>query len=223
MNNKDFWVQLYDDKKDVLNGILQNIEHIVYQSGSLLEGNSFYYHNTLQKYPELFAKQINLYWAGIMAETRICEIGFNAGHSAMLMLLGRNPTPIDFTIFDIGHHYYTKPCLEYIKNTFPHVQFEFIEGDSTVEMPLWIEKHPELIEQYEIIHVDGGHTEHCIRNDMENASKLVKPNGIIIIDDTDDAVINSYVNMYLQNGNYEEVKNIHSTFGYPHRMIRKLT
>jgi predicted O-methyltransferase YrrM len=157
-----------------------------------------------------------------MAETRICEIGFNAGHSAMLMLLGRNPNPIDFTIFDIGHHSYSKPCLEYIKNYFPHVHFELIEGDSTVEMPIWIEKHPELVEQYDIVHVDGGHNEHCIRNDMLNAVKLVKINGIIIIDDTNDSIINHYVDHYLQQDNFEEINSIHKTYGYPHRMIRRI-
>ena len=221
MNNPSFWVNLYENKKEEVDAILQDLEHIIHQSGCPLEGNSFYRHHTIQRYPELFAKQVNLYWAGINAETRICEIGFNAGHSAMLMLLGRNPTPFDFTVFDIGHHPYMKPCYDYIKTRFPFVQFELITGDSTIEMPKWIETHPELIEQYDVVHVDGGHNEHCIRNDMENASKLVKGNGMIIIDDTDDRIINSYVDTYLQNGKFEEDKNIHTTFGYPHRIIRK--
>lgn len=40
----------------------------------------------------------------MQANTKICEIGFNAGHSAMLFLMGRDKTSADFTIFDIGHH-----------------------------------------------------------------------------------------------------------------------
>jgi len=58
----------------------------------------------------------------------------------MLMLLGRNNSPLNFTVFDIGHHPYTKPSFEYIKSKFSHVNFEYVEGDSTTIMPEWINK-----------------------------------------------------------------------------------
>jgi tRNA(Leu) C34 or U34 (ribose-2'-O)-methylase TrmL len=94
--------------------ILDNIKNIIVESNSLLEGNSFYIHGSLNLYSELYTKQLNLFWCGMQASTKICEIGFNAGHSCMLMLLGREKTSLDFTIFDIGHHNYTKPCLDYM-------------------------------------------------------------------------------------------------------------
>ena len=61
-----------------------------------------------------------------------------------------------------------------------------------------------------------------IKNDMINATKLVKNGGLIIIDDTNDQVINSYVNKYLESTDniYTEI-GILKTYGYVHRIIRK--
>ena len=130
-------------------------------------------------------------------------------------------TPLNFTIFDIGRHSYTKLSFDYIKSKFSHVNFEYVEGDSTTTMPEWINNHKELMYKYDLVHVDGGHSEHCISNDMKNADLLVKKNGIIIIDDTDNPHINKYVDLYISNGNYTEL-NLCSTEGYKHRIIKKI-
>jgi len=81
-----------------------------------LEGNIFYPHMTLNLLSTLKPKQINLFISGKQATNKICEIGFNAGHSAMVMLLGREIKQLEFTIFDIGRHSYTKPCYDYIQS-----------------------------------------------------------------------------------------------------------
>jgi hypothetical protein len=202
------------------NMILSDIKQIVIDSKSSLEGNSFYVNASLNLYPELYTKQLNLFWCGKQALTKICEIGFNAGHSSMLMLLGRDKTPLDFTIFDIGHHAYTNPCLDYIKSKFQHINFEYIEGDSTLTMPTWIETNKTKVGLYDVVHVDGGHTKHCIFNDMKNADLLVKIGGIVIVDDTNMGHINELVNVYLSYGKYREM-NVIKTIGYPHRIIQK--
>lgn len=200
--------------------MLEDIKKIVIQSNSALEGNSFYFHNSLNIYSDLYNKQLNLFWCGKQASTKICEIGFNAGHSSMLMLLGRDKTPLDFTIFDIGHHGYTKPCIKYIESQFPHVKFEYIEGDSTITIPEWIKENDLQLEKFDVVHVDGGHSEYCISNDMKNADMLVKKGGILIIDDTNVEHINNYVNLYISNGKYVELDVIKTT-GYPHRILQK--
>ena len=192
-------------------------EHI---SGEIFEGNCFYHHASLNEFPELYTKQMNLFWCGKQA-TRICEIGFNAGHSSMLMLLGRNTDPLQFTVFDIGHHLYTAPCYEYINQAFPHVEFEYVEGDSTIKMPEWINARPHMKYTYDLVHVDGGHSEYCASNDMKNADLLLKPNGIMIVDDTDAPQINNQVDIYVASGRYVELC-VLKTFGYPHRILRKI-
>ena len=217
----DFITAEYESKNDEKQIYLDDLKNIIIKSNDSLEGNCFYHHTTLNIFPELYSKQLNLFWCGKQAIENICEIGFNAGHSTMLMLLGRSNTPLNFTIFDIGDHLYTKPSVEYIKSKFSYVNFEYVEGDSTIIMPEWINMHKELMNKYDLVHVDGGHSEHCISNDMKNTDLLVKKNGIVIIDDTNCHIINKYVDLYLSTGNYIEL-NLLSTFGYPHRIIKKI-
>ena len=217
----DFVKLEYKNKNDKKENCLNDLKNIIINSNASLEGNCFYKHNTLNVLPDLYSKQLNLFWCGKQAISHICEIGFNAGHSSLLMLLGRDNTPINFTIFDIDIHPYTQPCFEYIKSNFSFANFEFIKGDSTIAMPEWINNHNELIGKYDVIHVDGGHTEHCISNDMINADKLIKIDGIIIIDDTQSNVINKYVNLYISSGKYTELKLL-QTHGYKHRVIQKI-
>lgn len=224
----DFISSEYESTNDKRQVFLDDLKNIVINSNSYLEGNCFYHHQSFHIYPELYTKQLNLFWCGKQANINLCEIGFNAGHSAMLMLLGRDITPLkyenylNFTVFDIGHHPYTVPCYEYIKDKFSsHVRFEYIEGDSTITMPDWINKHNELVGKYDVVHVDGGHTEHCISNDMINADILVKVGGIVIVDDTNDATINKYVDLYISGGGYIELKLL-ETHGYKHRVIKKV-
>lgn len=217
----DFVKSEYESKKGEMEIYLNNLKNIIIESNVPFEGNCFYHHNTLNIFPELYSKQLNLFWCGKQAVENICEIGFNAGHSTMLMLLGRPNDPINFTVFDIGHHSYTKPTFEYIKSAFSHVNFEYVEGDSTITMPEWINKNQELMYKYDVVHVDGGHNEHCILNDMKNADLLVKKNGIVIIDDTHMETMNRYVDLYISTGNYSEIKLL-PTCGYQHRVIRKI-
>jgi len=217
----DFIKSDYESKNNEKQIYLDDLKNIILKSNACLEGNCFYHHTTLNEFPELYSKQLNLFWCGKQAVENICEIGFNAGHSTMLMLLGRNNTPLNFTIFDIGHHPYTKPSFDYIKSKFSNVNFEYVEGDSTIIMPEWMNNHKDLLSKYDVVHVDGGHSNHCISNDMKNTDLLVKKNGIVIIDDTNSDIINKYVNLYISNGNYIEL-NLLPTYGYPHRIIRKI-
>jgi len=198
---------------------LKDIEKIIIGTGSSLEGNSFYLHNSLHRYADLYNKQLNLFWCGKQARAKICEIGFNAGHSAMLLLLGRDTTPLDFTIFDIGQHSYVRPCLDFMKSTFPHVKFTYVEGDSTQTMPGWIRANH--VGLFDVVHVDGGHSEHCISHDMKNANLLVKNGGILIVDDTNVDYISSYVDTYIASGKYKEL-DVLKTTGYQHRILQKL-
>ena len=200
--------------------ILGELETIIRLSGTPLEGNSFYRHTTLNLYPELYTKQLNLFWCGQQATTKICEIGFNAGHSTMLMLLGRPKTPLNFTIFDIGMHAYTRPCLTYMNSQFPHAEFEYVEGDSTVTMPKWIDAHMGQVGTYDVVHVDGGHTEPCMLSDTRNADTLLRSGGIMIIDDTYFDYINRRVDALIGSGRYTEL-GVLKTAGYTHRILRK--
>ena len=219
--NKDFVASSFLEKIPIFENHITNIETIIKSSGELLEGNSVYYHQTLNRFSELLPKQMNLFWAGQFATQRICEIGFNAGHSAILMLLGRPQTPLIFTVFDIGDHKYMQPSFSYTARQFSHILMEYIQGDSTQTMPNWISSHPAAVGAYDVVHVDGGHSYHCITHDMRNASTLVRIGGIVIIDDVYIGYINDTVNQYIQSGNFREVECL-PTVGYTHRIIQRV-
>jgi len=210
--------QEYAEKYPEMLIYLEDLKHTLLEHipETAFEGNSFYHHQSITEYPELYNKQLNLFWCGKQAPARICEIGFNAGHSAMLLLLSSHATT--FTVFDIGHHLYTQPCFNYIESVFPQVAFEYIVGDSTQTMPLYMEGRQQA---YDLVHVDGGHSEFCATSDMKHADLLLKRGGTMIIDDTDAPQINALVDAYLASGKYEVV-HVLKTFGYPHRIIRKL-
>jgi predicted O-methyltransferase YrrM len=215
-------IHAYAQKQAAIENHLTNIEVIIVGSGESLEGNSFYIHNSLMRFDQLKTKQLNLFRQGANAASRICEIGFNAGHSALLMLVGRPATPVEFTVFDIGQHAYTRPAIKYIGSQFPHVRINYIEGDSTMSIPAWIAKRPEIVHSYDLVHVDGGHSEHCIRNDLQNAIRLTRLGGVIVVDDTNISYVNEYVDFYITSGVCVEL-DVFPTTGYPHRILRKVS
>ena len=221
MIDKDHVKTLYESKHNDMQLHLNELAKLISSSGKQLEGNAFYKHNTMELYDVLVPKQMNLLWAGSEVKTRMCEIGFNAGHSALLFLLSNQTTPIEFTVFDIGQHAYTTPCLRYMQTAFPNVTFEYIEGNSIVKLPEWTAKNSQFMESYDLVHVDGGHSELCAKNDLKNATKLVAPGGLLVIDDTNYHYINHFVDMYIRLGDFEEVS-IFPTCGYPHRILRKV-
>ena len=96
VNKKD-----YENQRGEKQIILDDLKKLIIDSKAQLEGNNFYKHGTLTLENWKIRKQLNIFWCGKQALTKICEIGFNAGHSTMLMLLGRDKTSLDFLIFDV--------------------------------------------------------------------------------------------------------------------------
>lgn len=153
----------------------------------------------------------------------ICEIGFNAGHSATFIANTLDNKSYNFYIFDIRHHIYTKPCFELFKSIFKNENnnIHFIEGNSIITIPKYINDN-NLIGTFDFIHIDGGHTKECIDSDLKYADILIKNDGIIIIDDTNYNCINDAVDYYINNKNYVEIFLLDlKDFIYPHRIIQK--
>jgi predicted O-methyltransferase YrrM len=112
---------------------------------------------------------------------KIIEIGVNACHSLLLMLL-INPDA-EYLLFDLNNHTYTEPIIEYIKKEFPNTKINIIYGDSTETINKYILDNPNQLNSYELIHLDGGHTENIFSVDYDNSKKLIIENGVIIFDD----------------------------------------
>lgn len=217
------FIQKYSEKTVEVEKTLQDLLDII-QSVSKpeeLEGNSFYYHKTVDRFNALFPKQVNLTWCGSTATQKICEIGFNAGHSAYLFLLLNSSPSLTFTIFDIGTHSYTVPCMTYLFSKFKNVRCLFAKGDSTTTIPAFLEQYSHEKGTYDVVHVDGGHSLECALSDINSAIMLLKVGGYMIIDDTNVDYIESMVNTLINSGDYKEIS-ILPTQGYKHRIIQKL-
>jgi predicted O-methyltransferase YrrM len=141
-----------------------------------LEGNIWSRNHTIEPESTLLNKQKNIVWlAKELKEGTVLEVGLNAGFSALLFLLS-NPT-IKLIGYDLGEHEYAKRCVETLQSDFPG-RLEVVFGDSRKTLPLLPSK------SFECIHIDGGHSEEVAKSDVKEASRLLKSNGFLLVDDT---------------------------------------
>lgn len=204
---------------------VRELERIVRNSVTTpeeFEGNSFYKHGTFELQRALVPKQMNFFWCGLQSPEKICEIGFNAGHSLLLMLLGcaqaGKALPSTVTIFDICEHPYTEPCYEYIRGIFPSVTFEFIKGDSGVTMAEFC-RNKQHHASYDIVHVDGGHSLPQAHADIFHSLLILKKEGILIVDDIDNENVKLCLNKLYKLRHFN-MFHIVDTPMYPHVVLK---
>ena len=161
------------------------LNDIVRKSGAQLEGNIFYKQATdfstehrQNPIGRFRNKRINLFLASL-GKSHFVEIGFNAGHSTLL-ILASNPT-IRVSAIDICINPYTQACAKWMTAAFPG-RFDFYQGDSQEAFP----QNAEKFLDGDLFHVDGGHSYEVARSDIENVAKLENPDNVsrhLIIDD----------------------------------------
>lgn len=211
----------YSRLEPVFNKHVDVIKQLIVDSKETPEGSTVYQHKTFNAVPHLMTKRLNLFWAGANASEKIAEIGFNAGHSCLAMLLGRNEKNTKMAIFDICEHSYVLPSFRYVQSQYGSVNWEMHSGDSTFTLPEYIKNNPDELQTYDLIHVDGGHSLHCITNDMMHALQLLRVGGLMIVDDTNIAHINSVVENYVTQGVLRDVKLVFKTKILKHRLLEK--
>jgi predicted O-methyltransferase YrrM len=182
---------------------------IIKYHGELLEGNIFMLHNTTNYTDVYLNKSKNI--SNLLLNKnirRVIEIGFNSGFSTLLMLLS-NPN-VNITCFDLGEHKYALPCYNKLKETFGE-RINIIIGDSTKTLQ-------NIVDDYDLIHIDGGNSIEVAESDILNAYRLSKQGTIIIMDDYDfpnlhslwDTYINKYnlkpLNINLYNSHHHDIK-----------------
>ena len=121
----------------------------------------------------------------------VCEIGFNAGHSALFWLAASNTTKI--LSFDIARWRYTKSMAEYLQMKFPQ-RISFVWGDSTKTVPQFIKNATSGFEKLtqgskcDVIIIDGGHDYFTALADLRNMYAYANPlQHLVIIDDYNEA------------------------------------
>lgn len=173
------------------NKYIQDISQILEETGEIIEGNlicDIYPRNW--KIEQNINKIKNLQYL-CKNKKKIIEIGVNACHSLLLMLLINSDA--EYLLFDLNNHKYTKKTIEYVKKEFPNTKIEIIYGNSVETIPKYIIDNPNQLNSYELIHLDGGHTENIFSKDYENCKNLITDDGIIIFDDFNMNDINNFI------------------------------
>lgn len=194
--------------------ICADLKEIIEDMGEPLEGNCVYRHLSFDWWDVLLNKRVN-YQKAAKGKKLICEIGFNAGHSILAMILA-NPNA-HYVLFDLGIHAYARPCFEYIKKIFPLTAIEIFWGDSRKTLAAYNDGHPEMI--FDLVHIDGGHRSEVYSEDWKNSLEATASGSLIIFDDTDSTKINAFINKEIESGVACEATGFLKTSGYEHRIL----
>lgn len=178
-----------------------NINNIIKKHTNIIEGNCLYRHKSNfipfeegERYDNKLILRNNLYYI-VKDAKNIIEIGLNGGHSMAIFLLS-NPN-LEVLSFDICEHNYVKDIANYYKNKY---NFNFVEGDSLISV-----KEYNNDKKYDIIHIDGGHHEQCVINDLINSKRFAHKDTLMIFDDTNATHISNIINRYCENNFIKEI------------------
>jgi hypothetical protein len=150
----------------------------------------------------------------------ICEIGVNAGHSLLLMI-DESPNA-EYELFDLGDHEYTRPCMEYIQQSFPNTKIKITYGDSKKTLKEFIINNSDRLGAFDLIHIDGGHELMEFTNDFYYTSLLGGENCLYIFDDYNYPNIKKFLEDRLSLSIIEEVNEVSLT-KTPRHLIYKFS
>ncbi len=198
---------------------LAELNRRVAASGTPLEGNLFYKHRSadLGDAPNPARRHKRRNFALYAASgSRMLEIGFNAGHSALLAL-SINPQ-LRYTGIDLGRHPYTRPCADYLREVFSP-RFDILYSDSRKGLTDLSRSHPE---HFDLFHVDGGHGIELARSDLLDVIGMARPGQIILIDDTNAFHIAALADAFCLTGRAERVSLSRLWSGSEQTLLRRL-
>ncbi len=158
---------------EMFRGRLRRLNEIVRRSGERLEGNIFYGDGE-ERYAdrppaEDLAPARRNVWRAVRFKQRLLEVGVNAGHSALLAL-SASPT-LEYYGVDIMAHAYAAECVDFLKAEFPG-RVHLFPGDSREVLVRLADRSGDI--EFDILHVDGGHTSEVCRSDMANCIRIAR-------------------------------------------------
>ena len=169
-----------DERLDRYDALGRALDHEATVAGGGLEGHS----GQLVK-----ERQLYISLASMPNVRTICEIGFNAGHSASLWLLA-NPTA-RVIAFDLFLRPYVQHNLEFLKSDKAAAlgvvgaanRLDVYAGSSTETVPTFVRNNPNL--RCDLLSVDGSHHMEDAIKDIKNMHHLANETfNILVIDDT---------------------------------------
>lgn len=204
MNNiltlENYINMMFTENKHHLNELLKIVTslHPDQNQPGKLEGNCMYDNCTTNINPLFYNKQFNIFKAAERS-SKIVEVGVNAGHSLLIMLLSNSVSKI--YAFDICIHPYTEHCVNYLNSQFNN-RVSLIKGNSKISMPDFTSKNPNF--DGDLFHIDGMH-EYDTDHDFQNSYKLAKKDAIILWDDSDNHILSELWNRYVNQNKVNDI------------------
>jgi len=165
--------------------VIKELNEVVSKTEGRVEGNLFYSNRREISNSSAVSKKeankrdlLSAIVASLEPGGNVMEIGFNAGHSAALIL--QSNKGVNYYAFDLCKHAYTRPAYRVLTEFFKNRQLSLVCGDSTKTV---ISAEKKMKGQFSIIHVDGGHSFRVAYADMLNSHALSAKQNVVIIDD----------------------------------------
>jgi hypothetical protein len=176
---------------------LRKINKITTGVGEKLEGNLCYFHHEAKFLhsppdPRRGARR-EIFLRALADRRRLLEIGFNAGHSALLAL---THSKVSVTAIDNSTHAYTQAAAEYLEAAFAG-RFQFISMDSR-RLPY--SSGQVKLADHDVMHIDGAHQADAFASDISCALAYGKPGMLVVIDDIYVPWIRHITNQFVADG-----------------------
>ncbi|GMI44597.1 hypothetical protein TrCOL_g6457 [Triparma columacea] len=114
----------------------------------------------------------------------VCEVGFNAGHSALLWLASGVRRVLSF---ELGQYPYSAKAISWLSKRYSG-RFQVVMGDSLESVPAFHKMWPE--ERCNLLFVDGGHRYQHATGDLENFRQMRNESfHFLLVDDTNQAEV----------------------------------
>jgi predicted O-methyltransferase YrrM len=114
------------------------------------------------------------------------EIGVRLGKSSAMVVA--SAPAVDISAFDLWISPYAgldNPGPDFVRRQLSGVghrgQLDFFDGDSRVTIPAFLAAHPQA--QFDLVHVDGDHSDEGAWIDLVNVADIVAPGGYLLFDD----------------------------------------
>jgi len=161
---------------------------IIHESADSAEGKRFMLRHTSTYTDPFINKTKNVGNVVLNAHVRnVLEIGYNAGFSALLMLIS-NPN-VRVTIYDPQTQWYTPRFVDKMREFFGS-RVEWISGDTTDTLP-------GASGEYDLVHIDGVREVDVLENDIVHSYRMSRPGTIMVMDNYNDHALRELWDRYI--------------------------
>lgn len=115
--------------------------------------------------------------AASVGASRIAEIGFNVGFSALAFL--ESSADAGVVSFELNKRRAVLLAKEFVDERYPD-RHELVIGDSLDTVAHYADEHPH---SFDLVFVDGGHSKEIADSDIRHACRLARPRGLVVVDD----------------------------------------